>query len=367
MKLPQLEEFRQSTLRAMEVCPRRTMHALSVDPDTTTGWVGQTDDLGTMTHEVCWEIMRTLRRQGEPSMSTEEAMVICREVYAASPIVLSAEEHDDLGWMVRGFASYRWRPERILAIEEPLRLEIVCPDGEIRTLKGTPDLVIADPPRGLYCTDIKSGRSKPKAPRETPPEGEPIEGAQYLSDHGLFQRRVYGCLLLHRYPVAEYVWLQELPLRYPGEPPRIAKLHRSDLEHVLPWIGAHMMKLDNALREGPKSKLWKARPGSQCNKCEVGISCPIPPEMRGDGAIDTDERADEVAGVYVVAKAQYTQAAAQLKARQESGCRPGRANDREEVRWGPEPNAWESKGGGRKFGLWPRVEVATASREGSDE
>jgi hypothetical protein len=68
MKLPQLEEFRQSTLRAMEVCPRRTMHALSVDPDTTTGWVGQSDDLGTMTHEVCWEIMRTLRRQGEPSM-----------------------------------------------------------------------------------------------------------------------------------------------------------------------------------------------------------------------------------------------------------------------------------------------------------
>lgn len=357
-KLPQLTEFRQSTLRAMEVCPRRTRDALRVDPNTTTGWVGQSDDLGTMTHEVCWEIMRTLLRQGESHMGTEEAMVICREVYAASPIVLSAQEHEDLGWMVRGFSHYRWRPERILAIEEPLRLDIVCPDGEARRLKGTPDLVIADPPHGLYCADLKSGRSRPKAPRQAVPEGQPIEGIQYLSDHGLFQRRVYGCLLLDRYPVADYVWLQELPLRYPDEPPRIAKLRREDLEHVIPWIGAHMMKLDNALREGPKSELWKARPGSHCSKCEVGMSCPVPREMRGDGAIQTQRQADTAAAIFAKAGAKKDQAKAQLKVWEENGNPPGRVNDREEVRWGPEPDAWKTKGGGRKFSIWPTTEEA---------
>ena len=28
-------------------------------------------------------------------------------------------------------------------------------------------------------------------------------------------------------------------------------------------------------------------------------------------------------------------------------------NDREEVRWGPDVDAWMTKGGGRKFAAWP--------------
>jgi hypothetical protein len=42
----------------------------------------------------------------------------------------------------------------------------------------------------------------------------------------------------------------------------------------------------------------------------------------------------------------------QLKAWEEGGNPPGRANDREEWRWDP-PGAWVAKGGGRKFGLYP--------------
>jgi hypothetical protein len=199
----------------------------------------------------------------------------------------------------------------------------------------------------------KSGMAKPKAPQQAPPEGETVIGKQYLSEVGLFQRQVYGLLVLRRYP-ADYAVLRELSLRWPQEAPREARLERGELEHVEKAVGSWMMKLARALDEGPESEEWRPRPGGHCNKCPVGRSCPVPPEMRGDGAITTDEEADEAARTYVVAKAQYSQAASQLKAREEAGCRPGRANEREEVRWGPDASAWTQKGNGRKFGLWPR-------------
>lgn len=343
MKLPQLDEFRQSTLRAIEVCPRRTKHSLAAG-DIATGWTEGAADLGTVFHAVAAEMMATLRRQGEAQMATEEAVVIAREVYAASPITLSAEDHDALNWMVLGFCKYKWRPERTLAIEEPLRIEVVCPDGVVRVAKGQPDLVIADPPKGLVVVDYKTTRAKPRAPREAPAEGEPIRGKEYLTDVGTFQRQFYGFLLLRSYPSVEYVTLRELLVRYPEEPPREATLQRSDLEHVEPRIGTAMMKLDDALSD-PESDFWRPKPGRQCNKCEVARSCPIPVEQRGDGALETQEDADALAQVYVVSKALYSQAASQLKAWEEAGNPPGRVNDREEVRWEP------PVGKGRRFGL----------------
>ena len=359
MALPVLTEFRQSTLRAFATCPRRTRFELEAG-DVTTGWSEASADLGTVVHAVLAEIMQTLWRQAEENMATEEAMVVFWEVYNAMPVVLPAKELEDAAWMVRDFCKYRWRPERTLAIEEPLRVELVCPDGVTRVVKGQPDIVIADPPKGVVVIDHKTGMGRPRAPRQAPPEGETIVGKQYLSDVGLFQREVYGLLVLHRYP-ADYAVLRELPLRWPGEAPREASLLRGDLEHVEKAVASRMMKLARALGEGPESELWSPRPGSHCAKCPVARSCPVPPEMRGDGAIDSDEQADATAETYVVAKAQYTQAASQLKAREEAGCRPGRANEREEVRWGPDASAWQAKGNGRKFGLWARTDSEGSS------
>jgi hypothetical protein len=355
VSLPMLTEFRQSTLRAHATCPRRTRAELEAG-DITTGWSEASADLGTVVHAILAEIMATLARLGEKQMPTEEATVIAWEVYNALPVTLPAKELADMEWMVQSFCKYQWRPERTLAIEEPIRVELVCDDGEVRTVKGQPDLVIADPPRGLVCVDHKTGMARPKAPRQVPEDATAVEGKQYLSDVGLFQRQVYGLLLLHRYPSAGYVTLRELALRYPDEPPREASLFREELEHVEKAVRSRMMKLDRALREGPDSELWSPRAGKHCRRCPVGRSCPVPPEMRGDGVIGSQEDADAAAHQFSVAGAQADQAREQSKVWVEAGHAPGRANEREELRWGPEPDAWKRKGGGRKFGLWPVVE-----------
>jgi hypothetical protein len=353
--LPTLEEYRQSTLRNDATCPRRTRGELQAG-DVTTGWSEASADLGTAVHAVLAEIMRTLRDTGEIQMPTEEATVICWEVYNALDLTLPVVELETLEWMVQSFCRFEW-PTPIFAVEEPLRVPVECMDGVVRVLKGQPDVVIADPPRGLVCVDWKSGMARPKAPREAVPEGEPIVGKEYLSDAGVFQRQVYGMLLLLTFPAVEYVILREIPLRFPNEAPREARLDRHELEHVVKAVGSRMMKLDRALREGPKSKHWAPRPGRHCSKCPVGLSCPTPREMRGDGAIRTQAQADRTARKYAVVSAQKDQAHSQLKAWQETGNSPGRVNSGEMVRWGPEPDAWMVKGGGRKFGLWPAVSV----------
>jgi hypothetical protein len=86
MTLPILTEYRQSTLRAMEVCPRRTRFALELDEDLTTGWTEGSADLGTVFHAFVVDYMKTLRRpefRPAKQMPTEEAVNVAREVYAA--------------------------------------------------------------------------------------------------------------------------------------------------------------------------------------------------------------------------------------------------------------------------------------------
>jgi hypothetical protein len=62
-------------------------------------------------------------------------------------------------------------------------------------------------------------------------------------------------------------------------------------------------------------------------------------------------------------KAQVEQSASQSKAWTEAGHPPGKANEREELRWGPEPDMWARKGGGRGFKLWP-VETSNGTESG---
>lgn len=372
MTIPRPDVFRQSLLASFEKCPRRTRFAIEAGEDSTTGWVEASGDLGKAFHAFAAEYFHTLYRQGEQQMATEEAVNVMREVYERGDIVLPADERDALTGMVLGFCEHKWMPERILALEKRLTLDVACRDGEIRTLKGTPDMVIADPPHGLLVLDWKSGKGQPKEPRQKPEGGDTvIEGKQYLSERGHFQLDTYGLLVLKGVmddggliaPGAQYVTLKEYHLR--SRKIRMATLRREELEHIEFEIADHMVKLDRAIFEGEESGLWRPRPGAHCAKqCPVAMSCPVAAEQRGDGAIDSDEQADVTAGVYVVAKAQYTQAASQLKAREEAGNRPGRANEREEVRWDP-PGSALVKGGGRKFGLYPRVDMAMIESEGS--
>lgn len=365
VSLPVLTEFRQSTLRGLEVCARRTRFSLEAG-DLTTGWTEDSADLGTVFHAFVDEYLETLKRpevRPAKQMPTEEAVNVAREVYDASPIVLDADAYGALIGMAVRFCEFEWDVNRILFKEDPLRVDLVCPDGEVRTVKGQPDLIMADPPHGVIIYDWKTGLGQPKKPQQAPEEGAPVEGKQYLSDAGKYQRQVYGLLALHAIPSAHYAVLWEVPMRFPKYGPRYARLGRSELEHVEPRLGAHMMKLDRGLREGPGSDVWRPRNGAHCFTCEVQASCPVPSRQRGDGAIRDQVDADIVARRFVRGKAMYAQAARQLKARQEAGFPAGRVNERDEARWGPEPDAWQKKGGGRGFDIWPAVESISSEEQ----
>jgi hypothetical protein len=352
-KLKPLDEYRQSLLAGFETCARRTRFSLQVDGDLPTGWVESTGELGTAFHAVAAEMLRTMYRAGETQMPTQEA-----------DIVLPTEDRHTLRGLVLGFCAFEFIPTRIVALEERLTLEVPGRDGVLRTVKGQPDLIMLDPPDGLVVVDWKSSKGKPKKPRDlsevvTEGDREIVYGKRYLSERGHFQLDTYGLLALKGrrddgtmlMPDAQRVTLREIHLRSGEE--RVATLGLAELEHIEPDIGDHMAKLERAIREGPKSKLWSPRPGSHCSRqCPVERSCPIPREMRGSGAIATQAQADAAAKAATRAGARYDQTRDQLKSWEEAGNPPGKANDREEWRWDP-PGAWVAKGGGRKFGLYP--------------
>jgi hypothetical protein len=283
-------------------------------------------------------------------MPTQEAIEIMREVMLAGEWVLPAEAREDLRWLTLSFASnYEWRPERIIGLEQRLSLDLLCPDGKMRTLTGQPDALLADPPNGIVIVDFKSGRGKPRAPRQKPPEGETIMGKEYLSDRGHFQLDCYGLLALSSYPAAQRATLRELHLRS-GEV-REAVLGRDELEHVEAEIAQQMMLLDRAIAEGLRSPLARPRPGHHCLRaCPVARRCPIPAEKRGVGALDSPEAADAEAGRFVMIGGLRETMRDALKAHvEETGYAP-EVGDGTVIRWGP------NKSGGRSFGVHPPEE-----------
>ena len=354
-ELTRPEVFRQSLLRGFTVCPRRTMHGMLAGENTTTGWVGYAGDLGTAFHEFAAEYLRTLYREGHGQMPTQEAIEVMYEVLARLPFTLPFEALDELRHLVLGFCDLLWNPKKILALEETLTSDVVCPDGEVRVLKGQPDVLMADPPHGLIVVDFKTGRGRPRGPRAEPEVGEVVEDRKYLSD--LFQGDTYSLLALRRYPSARHVIFRELHLR--SGQIRQGRLSREELEHVERKLAVTMMQLDRAIGEGEESPLWAPRPGSHCTRqCPVARSCPIPKEMRGDGAIESPADADGAARAFAVLEGQRKALIEQVKAYVEDPANPlPSANEDQVVGWKP------PSGKGRRFGLWPRADVVENESE----
>lgn len=351
------EVFRQSLVAGFVTCPRRTRFALHAGDDVSTGWVEDTGDIGSALHEVAAAILQTLKARDEEKMPHQEAIEIMYETMRHSAIVLDFDALEQLRWLVLGLCRIRWeRPQAtVLSIEEELRLEVACEDGEVRTLKGTPDVVKLVGSTGLRVIDYKSGRGKPKAPRGKYPEaGQMIEGYEYLSDRGRIQGEIYGLLALARYLPAQWVEFAEFHLR--SGQVRYIRLSRDDLEHVKRRAALLLEQLDGAIAEGPKSERWFARAGSHCTRqCPVARSCPIPPEQRGDGVIDSQAKADRAAAAWAVLEGERTGLRSQIIAAYEEGGWIGNANDHEQVRFEP----LDPTPGGRKFGVHPAIEPAT--------
>lgn len=349
--IPRPEVYRQSLLRGFTVCARRTLHGLKVGDNAVVGWVTDRGHLGTAFHEFQRRYLSTLAEQDERQMPTQEAVEVMYEVVAALPFALPGETLDELRYLVLGFCDIQWDPRllRTAELETELRAEVACPDGEVRVLKGTPDVLMFDPPAGLVVADAKTGRGRPRGPRTEPEPGEVVEGREYLSD--LFQLETYAYLGMRKYPAVQYVTGREFHLR--SGQVRQTRLSREELEHVERKLAVTMMLLDRAISEGEDSKLWEPRPGSHCvRQCPVARSCPIPKEQRGDGAIESAEDADVAARRWAVLEGEREAIRSQVKAWVEDPANPlPMANEAEVVGWKP------PTGKGRRFGLWKREDM----------
>jgi hypothetical protein len=325
--------LRQSLLRAYAQCP------LSAKWQSEGAASNLAMDLGTVAHRVFEEIVRTLQRQGESTIPTEEAMCIFREVYADLGIPLPSRQLEDLRLMTLRFCDIKWPVRRIMSIEERLFAEVPCPDGITRTLTGKPDVIVADPPDGAICLDWKSGLRRPPQPRDGEGEDQ-ADPTRYLSPEGMLQLHVYGYLIWANFPSVSGVALREEHVRW-GEHRR-ATVTRDKMEHVEYEIGSLLQMLDGDLHRHESDLV--ARPGSWCSYCPRPLDCPIPTQERGEGAVYDEDSMQAYAEQYVPAKAQKDHLEKAIKNGLAEGIPPARVGDRE-LGWSSEDK------GSRRFGL----------------
>lgn len=362
--------YRVTTLRRYATeCPRSTILGSTL----TTGSIGTAGDRGSLLHAAIAEVLRTLWRANERRFErTEEAVVILRETAAHGPWVITPDDmfgarnadgtsaRSGLVQMISSFAQEEWPVSRFMIIEGAQRpfqgegrmtADIPCPDGEVRTLSGAPDLVIADPPNGALIIDHKQGMARPVQPREPIPEGQPIRGVQYLTDPqgDYFQLCGYAVLVMTAFPAVKVVTGRERNWRWMG-PWREVTIRREDLEHILPYLGTTMMQYDKGMREGEGSELAQPRAGKQCaTRCSVKHSCQIPAEARGLGAIDSEAAADEMTRRWRVIRALEPDMRKAIKHwNEETGHCPD-AGSGQVARWNGEK-------GDRKFGFFDPAE-----------
>lgn len=292
------DAFRQSLVGTFDDCALATRFELEGHRE----WSSKAQARGTIFHSIAEETLRTLHREGEVAISTQESIEIAYEVMAQrnvppeDVVILDADERAILIRTVLAFASLTWDNLHIVGLEKRLSVPIACEDGKTRTFTGKLDLLAADPPGGAIVVDFKTGFGPPKDSRGP---DEPV-GKQYLSARGHFQLDAYGLLVMNTYPSIDHVTLREHhPL---VGATREATLTRDDLEHVTRELAVQLELLERAMLEGPESKLWKPTPGKHCHYCPKSTACPIEPAMRGAGAIDGRDTAVEYAGNFVAAQ-----------------------------------------------------------------
>lgn len=302
-----MTRVRQSVLRAFDACPQAGVWALEDD-----GWSTPEQALGTVFHAVAEAMLTQMRETGgdDQMIPTDAALTIMHEVCTDAMVPhLSDRQMRDLSIMVLQFSAQKWDAERIIALETGLSADIVCPDGETRTLTGRPDVLIADPPGGMIIVDFKSGWGKPPEPRDGNWDRE--DGRPYLSERGVFQLDTYGYMAMRNYPAVEECTLREFHAR--RNVIRQATLRRDEMEHVEHRLGILLQRFADTMAERRDPE---PRPGAWCKAMCPRISeCPIQHrEMRRTGSIDTIDHAYEVADRYVVQYAQVGRDAAALKA-----------------------------------------------------
>jgi len=318
---------------------------------------------GHIFHRFAAEVLRTLRRTGESQMPVEEGLQVLYEVAAqrdvpsAEVVCLPIKEQRILRIAAIKFLhGQEFNMSRLIDVERRLYAEVTYPHPETgaalsRTITGQLDALVADPASEMNGWEAGAIVPDWKLWRQPPPryEGEHQDSPEGVSYMGYFQQRFYALLVFRNFPSVQRVTLREY---YPlAEEARTATVHRDAEEHIEREIGLLAERLDRAIGEGSKSKIWRPSPGQHCSFCAKPNRCPIEADVRafsGEGGIGRLSDARRYAAEYVLATHVRKQLHEALKPFvQQYGPLPVKsAKGRYEVRW----KANES-GKGRRFGV----------------
>lgn len=313
--------YRQTLLSNMDNCALSVRFDLEAI-DTTNAVQAR----GIIFHRFAAEYLRTLKATGQTTMPHEEVMQILveasrqRDVPDDRLVVVPARERRLLRIAALSLGGMNLDMRRLIAVEEKLETTVRYDHPEHgpveRTISGTPDAILADPPNGAVILDWKTAPSAPAA-QKTDEHGNHVQSHwtgdhEHVSYQGYFQQRFYAMLMLDNYPSAERATLREY---YPiPRESRNATVPRDALEHVRTEMAVIVEHLDRALEGGSDGPVWLPSPGKHCGYCSRPASCPIEREARAiEGGIASDAHAERIAAEVAVADVVRTEGLKALK------------------------------------------------------
>ena len=262
-----------------------------------------------MFHAVAAEILRTLRREGEQEMPTQEAVEILYEVARQRDV--PPAERVRCSWrdlalvrlgVVKLVTDNKFSTHRIAQIEERLTVPVTYVDdnGEVitREISGQPDALLTGPedqPDLVEVLDWKLTWALP--PERQQPTDHEQQFGHHVSYEGYFQQRFYAFLVMRSYPTINTVRLREYyPLR---RKVRSATVTREQLEHIERELSLLVYEHDRLIAsDGP----WLPSPGKHCSFCARPHRCPLQNAERGEGAIQDAAMAERYAAEREVAE-----------------------------------------------------------------
>lgn len=323
--------LRQSLLASFDACPL----SAKLDLEYSRGWSGHPQARGTIFHRFAAKALKWMVENQENQIDPEDALTLLREtlrqhdVPDRDVVAIPFSEVKDLRWVV-----VKWAHENVFDIKNLVSIEdrmsakihYPGPNGEAveRIFTGQPDGIFLPQPDWAVILDWKCTWALPSV--------------NEISESGYFQQRGYGFLLMRMFPQIERVTLRETYVMKKDEvteaaPVREATVFRSELDAIEGEIAALAERFDRAVENGewppPKTrkgkrlkkgqrpdppKLWTPSPGAHCSYCIKPTACPIFPDARVQGAIETEEQAQKVVNEQKVAKAAVKARDGQIRA-----------------------------------------------------
>lgn len=306
----------------------------------TSGWTTHRASAGRIAHAtVARSLHHMLERRQEripPEVVIDlyEEVIRQADVPLAETFALPAHEDRQLRRTLRKWARDTvFTIEDVVGVEERFEAVVSYPDGAggmvDRVLTGQLDLLlISDGGAGEHATvaDWKDTWKLP--PKRHDEDAEEDDGEDdKLSLEGYFQQRFYALLVFVAFPRVQSVTLREFYLRRSQQ--REATLWRYELPEIVSYLAAEAEKFDrcyHAATEPAKGRRvrrvplatpaqWgEPSPGAHCGYCPLAVECPIEPDARGVGRIESPEHAAKIAGELVKARSVVSQLGAALSA-----------------------------------------------------